>query len=78
MSYQYKQTNYRTGMEKKLFDFFCKELGRNGGNAQNALDTLDYLVFIENKDKFYRLCLEDQMEIRFYVHALSLIHKVNR
>ena len=60
MSYQYKQTNYRTGMEKKLFDFFCKELGRNGGNAQNALDTLDYLVFIENKDKLYNITDDEE------------------
>ena len=68
----------RSGIEKALFDRFNEELRLNGGNAQHALETLDYLVFIANKDKFYALSEEDQMEVRLYIHTLALVHKVNR
>ena len=68
----------RLGIEKALFDKFNEELILNRGNAQHALARLDYLVFVENKDKFYALSEEDQMEVRMYIHTLTLIHKINR
>ena len=68
----------REGIELRLYNFFCEELARNGGVAQNAIDKLDYLVFIQNKDKFYALSEKEQTEIRLYIHTLMLIHKVNR
>ena len=75
-NYEYKQTNNRYGNELKLYNKF-NELVIKHEKPSYAVAHLEYLVFVEHKHEFDRLCYEEQIEIRMYIKAIELLHGKN-
>ena len=63
----------RDGLEKLLYDEFCKLLQKHSV-PKYAVDELDWLVFIKHGDKFWALSENDQIEVRMYIETLRKIH----
>jgi hypothetical protein len=46
-----------------------------GLSPKDALEYLDYDIFIRHNDWFHSLSEEQQTEVRMVLHAIRLVHK---
>ena len=65
----------RSKIEQKIVGAFLNELKRNNLNPIWAYDYLEYKVFVEYVDDFYRLSGEEQWEVRSILMAIQKTYK---
>lgn len=63
----------REGIELKIYDKF-QELLKIHSKPSYAVEHLEYIIFVLNKEKFDELSEDKQMEVRFMMKALELLH----
>lgn len=63
----------REGIELKIYDKF-QELLKIHSKPSYAVAHLEYMIFVLNKEKFDKLSEDKQMEVRFMMKALELLH----
>ena len=51
-----------------------ESLLENGLTAQQALEHLDYHVFVKHSNEFHALSEQEQTEIRHVLHSIRLVH----
>lgn len=62
-------------MSKEIKKAFCSLMADQGLSPVEALDFLDYEIFIRHSDWFYSLSEEQQIEVRMVLHSIKLVHK---
>lgn len=62
-------------MDKEIVEIFYFLMREQGLSARDALEYLDYDIFIRHSDWFHSLPDEKQDEIRMVIHAIKLVHK---
>lgn len=62
-------------LKEEIVNRFVEVLTTNGNNPVYALDTLDYEIFILNKDKFWNLDENSQWTVRNILDALNKVYK---
>ena len=68
--------NYSTlDMSKEIVEVFSFLMIEKGMSPKDALEYLDYDIFIRHNDWFHSLSEEQQTEIRMVLHAIRLVHK---
>mgnify|MGYP003291099918 CR=1 FL=1 len=62
-------------MDKEIVEIFGWLMAEKGLSPRDALEYLDYDIFIRHSDWFHSLPEEKQTEIRMVLHAIKLVHK---
>ena len=62
-------------MDKEITEVFYFLMKEKGLSAKDALEYLDYDIFIRHNDWFHSLPINKQDEIRMVLHAIELVHK---
>lgn len=62
-------------MSKEITEVFEFLMAEKGLSPKDALEYLDYDIFIRHNDWFHSLSEEQQTEIRMVLHAIRLVHK---
>ena len=62
-------------MSKEITEVFGFLMEHKGLSPKDALEYLDYDIFIRHSDWFHSLSEEQQTEIRMVLHAIRLVHK---
>lgn len=62
-------------MSKEIAEVFEFLMTEKGLSPKDALEYLDYDIFIRHNDWFHSLSEEQQTEIRMVLHAIRLVHK---
>ena len=62
-------------MDKEIVEVFYFLMDEKQLSARDALEYLDYDIFIRHNDWFHSLPLNKQDEIRMVLHAIKLVHK---
>ena len=68
--------NYNAeSIEKEIINTFIRLISEHQMIPREAIDSIDYDVFVKNSNWFYSLPEKTQMDIRKTIHALRLVHK---
>jgi hypothetical protein len=62
-------------MDREIVEVFYFLMKEKGLSAKDALEYLDYDIFIRHNDWFHALPMNKQDEIRMVLHAIKLVHK---
>ena len=62
-------------MDKEVVGVFEWLLTEQGMSPREALDFLDYDIFVKNSNAFHSLSEAKQTAIRNVIHAINLVHK---
>ena len=68
--------NYNAdSIEKEIINTFIRLISEQQMIPREAIESIDYDVFVKNSNWFYSLPENTQMDIRKTIHALRLVHK---
>lgn len=62
-------------MGEEIIEVFTFLMTEKGMSARDAVEYLDYDIFIRHNDWFHSLSIEKQDEIRMVIHSIKLVHK---
>lgn len=62
-------------ISKEITEVFGFLMEHKGLSPKDALEYLDYDIFIRHNDWFHSLSEEQQTEVRMVLHAIRLVHK---
>ena len=62
-------------MGEEIIEIFTFLMAEKGMSARDAIEYLDYDIFIRHNDWFHSLPIEKQDEIRMVIHSIKLVHK---
>ena len=62
-------------ISKEIVEVFGFLMAEKGLSPKDALEHLDYDIFIRHNNWFHSLSEEQQTEIRMVLHAIRLVHK---